>query len=112
LLSTPISSRLNELECCIRIADDFNEALAGTRAQTALARKSGVAQSTIGRILRGDVSPNAETLVRLAHAFRTPIATFIAMTQDDNDDDAVRQEHLANLNRANWADGPNKHKSR
>jgi hypothetical protein len=31
LLSTPISSRLNELECCIRIADDFNEALAGTR---------------------------------------------------------------------------------
>lgn len=39
------------------------------RTQTALARKSGVTQSTIGRLLRGEVSPQSENLERIALAF-------------------------------------------
>jgi transcriptional regulator with XRE-family HTH domain len=82
------------------------------RTQTALAKKSGVGQSTIGRILRGDVSPNAETLVRIAHAFRTPIATFIATAEPVRDDDDAFQDQIANLGRANWADEPVKRNTR
>ena len=36
------------------------------KTQTALARRSGVAQSTIGRILRGEVDPQSGNLHRLA----------------------------------------------
>ena len=39
------------------------------QTQTALSRKSGVAQSTIGRILRREVDPQAGNLERLANAF-------------------------------------------
>ena len=43
------------------------------RTQTGLARKSGVAQSTIGRILRGEVNPQADNLERIAQALRIPV---------------------------------------
>jgi SOS-response transcriptional repressor LexA len=39
------------------------------RTQTALSKRSGVTQSTIGRILRGEVNPQSENLERLAMAF-------------------------------------------
>jgi SOS-response transcriptional repressor LexA len=39
------------------------------RTQTALAKRSGVTQGTIGRILRGEVDPQSQNLERLAHAF-------------------------------------------
>lgn len=44
------------------------------RTQTGLAKKSGVAQSTIGRIIRGEVNPEADNLQRLAEALEIPFA--------------------------------------
>lgn len=41
--------------------------------QMALARQSGVTQSTIGRILRGEVSPTAGVLKAIADALRVPV---------------------------------------
>jgi len=51
------------------------------RTQKALAKKSGIAQSTIGRILRGEVDPQSYSLQRIAEAFRIPLATFLDVTQ-------------------------------
>ncbi len=48
------------------------------RTQTALARKSGVAQSTIGRILRGEVNPQTGTMTFLSEALRIPLNTLVA----------------------------------
>ena len=45
----------------------------GLKTQSALARKAGVAQSTVGRLLRGEVDPQSETAQRLAEALRIPI---------------------------------------
>lgn len=42
---------------------------AGPNSQLALAKKSGVAQATIGRILRQETSATIETVADLAHAF-------------------------------------------
>lgn len=52
------------------------------KTQTALARKSGVAQSTIGRILRGEVNPQAVNLERIATAFRMSLAELAHMGQE------------------------------
>lgn len=51
------------------------------RTQTALARRSGVAQSTIGRILRGEVDPQFGSLQRIARALRVPLATLVDLAQ-------------------------------
>lgn len=41
-------------------------------SQNALAKKSGVSQSHIGRILRGESTPTVEMIEALARAFRIP----------------------------------------
>jgi SOS-response transcriptional repressor LexA len=51
------------------------------RTQTALARKSGVTQSTIGRILRGEVDPQSDNLERLAHSFGMSYSTLAAIAE-------------------------------
>jgi transcriptional regulator with XRE-family HTH domain len=48
------------------------------KTQTALARKSGVAQSTIGRVLRGEVNPQTSTMTFLAEALGIPLKTLAA----------------------------------
>ena len=52
------------------------------RTQTALSRRSGVSQTTIGRILRGQVDPQSGNLQRLARALGMPFATFVYMAED------------------------------
>ena len=52
------------------------------KTQTALARKSGVAQSTVGRILRGAVNPQSGNLERIAQAFNMPLAKLAEMGQE------------------------------
>lgn len=44
-------------------------------SQNALAKKSGVGQTTIGRILRGETDPSTEVVRKLARALQVPIAT-------------------------------------
>jgi transcriptional regulator with XRE-family HTH domain len=51
------------------------------RTQTALARKTGVAQSTIGRIVRKEVDPQVGNLERIASAFGLPLAKLAEMGQ-------------------------------
>jgi phage repressor protein C with HTH and peptisase S24 domain len=51
------------------------------RTQTALARKSGVTQSTIGRILRGEVDPQSDNLERLALSFGMSYSTLAAIAE-------------------------------
>jgi SOS-response transcriptional repressor LexA len=53
------------------------------KTQTALARRSGVAQSTIGRILRGEVNPQSVNLERIAKAFGMSLAKLAEMGQGD-----------------------------
>ena len=52
------------------------------KTQTALAKKSGVAQSTIGRILRGEVNPQSGNLEQIAQAFGMSIAGLVEMGQE------------------------------
>jgi len=47
------------------------------KTQTDLERKSGVAQSTIGRILRGAVNPQVATLKAIAKALGIPVAALM-----------------------------------
>src|SRR6201996_8206015 len=54
------------------------------RTQTALARISGVAQSTIGRILRGEVDPQSDNLERLAKSFGMTYSTLAAIAEGDH----------------------------
>jgi SOS-response transcriptional repressor LexA len=51
------------------------------RTQSALARKSGVTQSTIGRILRGEVDPQSDNLERLAHSFGMSYSALAAIAE-------------------------------
>ena len=53
------------------------------RTQTALARRSGVTQSTIGRILRGEVDPQSNNLERLAQSFGMSYSTLAAIAEGD-----------------------------
>jgi transcriptional regulator with XRE-family HTH domain len=52
------------------------------KTQTALARKSHVAQSTIGRIVRGEVDPQSGNLQRLARALGMPLTELTRMAED------------------------------
>lgn len=47
------------------------------RTQSDLAKRAGVAQSTIGRILRGDVNPQTATLERIAKELGIPVAMLL-----------------------------------
>src|SRR5882757_585932 len=47
------------------------------KTQSDLGRKSGVAQSTIGRILRGAINPQTATLERIAKALGIPVAALL-----------------------------------
>ena len=51
------------------------------KTQAALAKKSGVAQSTIGRILRREVNPQSGNLEQIAQAFGMSIAGLVEMGQ-------------------------------
>jgi len=53
------------------------------KTQTALARKSGVTQSTIGRILRAEVNPQSENLERLAMSFGLSYSALAAIAEGD-----------------------------
>ena len=48
------------------------------KTQDALAKRSGVAQSTIGRILRGKGNPQTDTMTFLAAALGIPLKTLAA----------------------------------
>ena len=61
------------------------------RTQTALAKKSGVAQSTIGRILRGEVTPQSDNLERLAKAFGMSYSTLATIAEGDESGDALAE---------------------
>jgi transcriptional regulator with XRE-family HTH domain len=50
--------------------------------QTALARKTGVAQSTIGRICRREVDPQVGNLERIASAYGLTLAQLAALGQE------------------------------
>lgn len=52
------------------------------KTQTALAKKAGVAQSTVGRILRGEVNPQSGNLERIAKAFCMSLAMLAEMGQE------------------------------
>ena len=65
------------------------------RTQIGLARKSGVAQSTMGRILRGEVNPATDHLQRLAEALKIPLATLLDGPQPEAAQ--VVNEILANI---------------
>jgi SOS-response transcriptional repressor LexA len=52
------------------------------KTQAALAKKSGVAQSTIGRILRGEVNPQSVNLEQIARAFSMSLADLAEMGQE------------------------------
>jgi len=52
------------------------------KTQVALARISGVPQATVGRIIRGEVDPQAGNLQRLARALRMPLAALARMAED------------------------------
>ena len=54
----------------------------GLKTQTALARRAGMAQSTIGRILRGEVDPQSGNLERIARAFRMTFAQLAEIAQE------------------------------
>jgi len=58
------------------IAADF-------KTQASLAKRSGVAQSTIGRILRGEVCPQAGTASYLAQGLGIPLEALMAAIQGD-----------------------------
>jgi transcriptional regulator with XRE-family HTH domain len=51
------------------------------KTQEALARKSGVGQSTIGRILRGEVNPQTSTMTFIARALRVSLKTLAASAE-------------------------------
>jgi len=55
------------------------------KTQDALAKRSGVAQSTIGRILRGGVNPQTDTMTFLARALRMPLETLAAAAEADGE---------------------------
>jgi SOS-response transcriptional repressor LexA len=52
------------------------------RTQAALAKKSGVAQSTIGRILRGEVNPQSANLEQIAKALGMSFAQLAEVVQE------------------------------
>jgi len=51
------------------------------KTQNALAKRSGVAQATVGRILRGEVDPQTGTMSFLADALGMPLAALLSAHQ-------------------------------
>ena len=47
-------------------------------SQDKLARRARIAQSTVGRIIRGETNPQVSNLERIARALRIPFATLVA----------------------------------
>jgi SOS-response transcriptional repressor LexA len=77
------------------------------KTQTALAKKSGVAQSTIGRILRREVDAQAGNLDRIAKAFGMSLATLAEMGQEgepvvEPTDDLESVERTARVALTSW----------
>ena len=62
---------------------DSNEHL---RTQTALSQRCGIAQSTVGRILRGEVDPQAGNLERIARAFGLSLAELDDLRHEGSSD--------------------------
>jgi transcriptional regulator with XRE-family HTH domain len=54
----------------------------GLQTQKALARRAGMSQSTIGRILRGEADPQAGNLERIARAFKMTLAQLAELAQE------------------------------
>jgi transcriptional regulator with XRE-family HTH domain len=53
------------------------------KTQTALARMSGVAHSTIGRIVRGEVDPQSGNLHRLSSALGMPLSALARIAEGE-----------------------------
>lgn len=78
------------------------------KTQTALAKKSGVAQSTIGRILRGEVNPQSGNLERIARAFSLSLAKLTELGQEgeplaEPTDDLKSVKRSARVALISWA---------
>lgn len=58
------------------------EAMKDLASQPALAKKAGVAQSTVGRIIRGEVSPSTDNLRKIANAFGISVSNLLFDTDD------------------------------
>lgn len=56
--------------------DKLMDAVPALGTQQALAKKSGVGQTTIGRIRRGEVNPTSENMKAIADAFGVPVGYF------------------------------------
>ena len=63
------------------------------KTQDALARRSGLAQSTIGRILRGEVDPQLGTMTSLARGLRVPFGTLAAVVAEGEKAVVVNDHH-------------------
>ena len=50
------------------------------KTQTALAKKAGVGQRTVGRILRGEVDPRCSTLLDICRALRVSVDVLFITT--------------------------------
>jgi SOS-response transcriptional repressor LexA len=77
------------------------------KTQTAVAKKSGVAQSTIGRILRGEVNPQSGNLERIAKAFSMSLAKLAEIGQEgeavaEPTDDLKSVERSAQVTLISW----------
>jgi len=59
------------------------EAHPDLKTQAALARKAGVAQSTISRMKRGEVDPQSENLRRVFAALSIPVSRFLDRSPED-----------------------------
>lgn len=64
----------------------------GLDSQPKLSRASGVSQSQVGSILRGEKSPSLGTLVKLAQALRVPTYVLL-MSPDDPALELMREFH-------------------
>jgi transcriptional regulator with XRE-family HTH domain len=64
------------------------------RTQTALARKSGVGQTTIGRILRGEVDPQLGTLALVAAALGIPLQTLAGLAEGERSVEGPKADQL------------------
>jgi transcriptional regulator with XRE-family HTH domain len=69
---------------------------AGLHSQPLLAKKSGVSQSTIGRIIRGEVNPSADNIKRIADALGVDV-TSLYVDLDALGLTEVRQERMRSL---------------
>jgi SOS-response transcriptional repressor LexA len=72
--------------------------------QSELARKSGVSQSTIGRLLRGDTDAQVDTLTALARALGTTVGALVASPQFP-DNERLRKRDREIIPLLSWAHG-------